>query len=112
MNNRNLLIAAVGLFAAIPAFAGIGHSAVVAQVIKHVIPYDTFVWSDDSNEVIVLMEVKEVGRVQELAVETTTGAVMTKSKFDQIQLLKMEPFLFEGKAYGYSVGSSDETRES
>lgn len=112
MNNRNLLIAAVALFVAIPAFAGVGHTAIVAQVIKHVVPYDTYVWSDDSSEVIMLVGVKETGQVQELAIEQTTGVVMTKSKFDQISLLQIEPFQVDGKEYGFSSVKALETKES
>ena len=107
-----MLIAAVGLFSAISAFAGVGHSAVVAQVIKHVVPYDVYVWSDDSSEVIMLVGVHETGRIQDLAVEQLSGTLMTKSSFDQIRSLKIEPILFEGKEYGISLGTSESVKES
>lgn len=112
MNNRNLLIAVIGLFVASSAFAGMAHSPIITQVIKHVIPYDTYVWDDNSSEVVVLVRVNETGHVQELGVESTTGTVIARSKLETVRLLQIEPFLFEGREIVCSFGYTGETKES
>jgi len=99
MNYRYLILAMTVLFVSARAFAGLEHASVVAQVVKHVVPYDSFVWNDnsDTEEVIVLVGVNETGLVQELGVEQTTGHLFARSKFDKVHKLTIEPFLFEGK---------------
>jgi len=76
------------------------HSSAIAQVVKHVVPYDSFVWTDDSSEVVVLVRINETGLVQELGVEQMTGKLYAKSEFDTIHRLQIEPFIFEGRTFG------------
>ena len=112
MNNRKLILALIGVIATVPAFAGVEHASFVAQVVKHVVPYESFVWNDGSSEVIVLVRVNETGLVQELGVETTTGQIRTRSEFDRVSLLKMEPLLIEGEVFGSRYSSAGQTKES
>ena len=97
MNNRNLIAVAIGLLTAVTAHAMTTSAPVVTQVVKYVVPYDQIVWSGDSTQIIAMIEVKETGLVQELGVETTTGMVQSRSQFTTVRMLKLEPFLFEGK---------------
>jgi hypothetical protein len=104
MNNRKLITVAIGLLMAYSAHAVSASAPVVTQVVKHVIPYDTIVWSGDSTQIIAMIGVKETGLVQELGVESTTGMIRPRSQFATVRKLEPDPFLFEGKVL--ALGSS------
>ncbi len=112
MNNRNLITVAIGLLTAVTAHAMTTSAPVVTQVVKHVVPYDQIVWSGDSTQIIAMIGVKETGLVQELGVESTTGMVLSRSKFSTVRMLELEPFLFEGKEFELSGSKSQITNES
>jgi hypothetical protein len=112
MNNRSLLTVIIGLISAFHAHAGMEQVAVVTQLVKHVIPYERFVWSDDSTEITVLVRAKEIGLVQELGVEQTTGMILPRSRFNMVRLMRMEPFVLDGKEFFAAVGLPAGTSES
>jgi hypothetical protein len=112
MNNRSLLTVIIGLITAFHAHAGMEQLAVVTQLVKHVIPYEQFVWGDESTEIIVLVRSKEIGLVQELGVDQTTGVILPRSKFDVVRLMRMEPFVLDGKEFYAAAGRLAGTSES
>ncbi len=114
MNNRYLIVAMTVLFASFRVFGGMEHASVVAQVVKHVVPYDIQVWNDDFNgeEIIILVGVNETGLVQELGVEQTTGELFARSKFDTVHKLQIEPFVFEGEVMQLPFQSESVSRSS
>lgn len=111
MNNRNLLIAALGLIASIPAFAGAEREPAATDVVKQVIPAETYDWNDDSTEVNLVRR-NEIGVVQEVDVVEVFNSIFAQPKYDTVWLLDAEPFLFEGKEFGTSSDYAEETIES
>jgi hypothetical protein len=112
MNIRNLLIATFGLALLVSPCWGIGSLTAVAPLVKHVVPYDRYVWGDESGEVVVLVQSRVVGLVQELCVESSTGKLHPRSAFDTVHLMRIEPFLFEGIDLLAAAGTPDVARES
>ncbi|MEQ9823102.1 MAG: hypothetical protein ABQ298_01825 [Puniceicoccaceae bacterium] len=112
MNNRKPIAVAIGLLVAVAAQAVTPSAPVVTQVVKHVVPYDTIVWSGDSTQIIAMIGVKETGLVQELGVESTTGMILPRSQFTTVRKLALEPFLFEGKEVAVASSKARGSNES
>jgi hypothetical protein len=111
MNNRNLLIAAFGLFVSISAFAGVENGPTVTRVVNQVIPDDNNDWDDLSTEV-VLVRNNKTESAQELEAVEALNKMLAESKNDTVWLSYVEPFLFEGKEFDVSSDYIGEAIES